>query len=243
MLTCVAGLATTVGSLIFLFIKKFKDSQLVFCLGLSAGAMIYVSLLELMRSAISDLGMLEANIYFFIGIILMMAIDFVFPHKYLQEKPGSDPKKQSLYSTGLLTAAGIAIHNFPEGMAVFASGLTNIEMGIALAIAIAAHNIPEGIAVAAPIYYATQSKTRAVGWSFLSGIAEPLGAVIMIILIGHHLSETWISRIFALVSGVMIFICFDELLPQTFKRDYHKQAICGILVGFMLIFISLSIPT
>ena len=90
--------------------------------------MIYVSfLLELMRSAISDLGMLEANICFFIGIILMMAIDFVFPHKYLQEKPGPDPKKQSLYSTGLLTAAGIAIHNFPEGMAVFASGLTNMK--------------------------------------------------------------------------------------------------------------------
>ena len=165
-LTLVAGLSTTLGSLAFFAVKKFKDSYLVFTLGLSAGAMIYISLVELLRTAIDDVGFVYANLAFFFGISTMMVIDFLIPHHYLNEKESQSTEHQHLYSTGVLVALGIAIHNLPEGLAVFLSGLTDIHLGISLAIAIAIHNIPEGIAICIPIYYATRSKTKAFTYSF-----------------------------------------------------------------------------
>ena len=239
-LTCLAGLSTCVGSLLLFSVKKFKNSYLTFCLGLSSGAMMYISFMELLPEAQETLSLIETNLFFFLGIGIMMLIDFVFPHQYLQEREGLT-ENQSIFSTGLLTAAGVAIHNIPEGMAVFISGMVDIHIGVALAIAIAAHNIPEGIAVAAPIYYATGSKAKAFLYSFFSGVAEPLGAVLMLILFKDHIDALWLARIFAIVSGIMVFICLDELLPQTFNKDFHKQAISGILCGFLVIFLSLTL--
>ena len=241
MLTCLAGLSTVIGSFIFLFIKRFKDKHLIFCLGLSAGAMLYISLVELLGTAIHTVDFIPANLSFMFGIIVMMLIDFLIPHQYLQEREGIDPRRKALYSTGVLTAAGLAIHNLPEGFAVFLSGVADIKVGIAFAIAIAAHNIPEGIAVSVPIYYATKSKRKAFTWSFISGVAEPLGAIIGLLLFGAYLSETLIAYLFAFVAGIMVFICLDELLPQAFQKDYHQHAIGGLLVGMIIMIASLSI--
>lgn len=240
-LTAIAGLSTVIGSLIFFFIKRFKNSHLVLCLGLSSGAMIYISFAELLRLSIAGIGFMAANITFFIGMMVMMMIDFMIPHKYLQEREGLDPKHKKLYSTGVLIALGIAIHNLPEGLAVFLSGVTNIKLGIAFAIAIAIHNIPEGIAVSIPIYYSTKSKSRAFLFSFLSGVAEPIGAIIGLLLFRQYLTERTIAYFFAIVAGIMVFICFDELLPQVFKKDYHHWAISGILSGMLIMAISLSV--
>jgi len=240
-LTTVAGLATVIGSLIFFLIKQFKNSYLAFCLGLSAGAMLYISFVELLNTSIIDIGFIPANIIFFFGILAMMLIDFIIPHKYLAERDGLNKEHQELYPTGVLIAVGIAIHNFPEGMAVFISGLSDLHLGIALAIAIAVHNIPEGIAISIPIYYSTRSKKKAFFYSFLSGVAEPIGAVLMILWLGNSVSQNTIAYLFAFVAGIMTFICFDELLPHAMKKDYHKQAISGILLGMLLMMASLSI--
>ncbi len=121
-LTFVAGLSTTIGSLAFFTIKNFKDRHLVLALGLSAGAMIYISLVELLRTAIDGIGFIHANFAFFAGVAVMMLIDYFIPHQYLNEKQGQPGKHKSLYSTGVLIAFGIAIHNLPEGFAVFLSG-------------------------------------------------------------------------------------------------------------------------
>ena len=131
------------------------------------------------------MGFLSANVYFFIGVIVMAIIDFLLPYHYLEEKICRKQNiiDRKLLSTGFVVTLGLIIHNFPEGMAVFLSSFTNVRLGILLAIAIAIHNIPEGIAVAAPIYHATLNKSKAIKYAFISGMAEPLGAIISYLIL------------------------------------------------------------
>ena len=115
----------------------------------------------------------------------MAIIDFLLPYHYLEEKICRKQNiiDRKLLSTGFVVTLGLIIHNFPEGMAVFLSSFTNVRLGILLAIAIAIHNIPEGIAVAAPIYHATLNKSKAIKYAFISGMAEPLGAIISYLIL------------------------------------------------------------
>lgn len=241
-LTLVAGLSTAVGSLVFIFLKRLKASRLVFLLGVSAGAMLYISFVELLRTAIDDLGFLKANLYFIAGMALMFVIDVVIPHQYIQEEEkGVDIAEKKLYRTGVLVALGIAIHNLPEGLAVFISAVADMKLGVALATAIAIHNIPEGIAVAVPIYYATKSRSKAFIYSVLSGLAEPVGALLGIYLLQSYLSKDLIGMLFAFVAGIMVFISLDELLPQVFGNKHHHRAIQGVMLGMLLVMLSLAI--
>jgi ZIP family zinc transporter len=212
-----------------------------FFLGLSAGVMIYISFLELLPYAIKNIGFLSANIYLFVGIIIMALVDFLLPHNYLEEKAFRKQKiiDRKLLSTGFMVALGLIIHNFPEGMAVFLSSFSNAKLGILLAIAIAIHNIPEGIAVAAPIYHATLDRGKAIKYAFISGMAEPLGAIFAYVLLRPYLNKNIIAYIFALVAGIMIYISFDELLPTCFKDNQGHLPISGIIVGMIIAFCSL----
>jgi len=240
-LTILAGLSTGIGSLISLFIRSFNKRYLYFSLGLSAGVMIYVSFAELLASAVEGIGFLSANIAFFGGIIFILLIDFLVPHEYIEEHVKVDKKNKKLMSAGLFTAIGIAIHNFPEGLAVFVSSMSDISLGIPLAFAIAVHNIPEGIAVAMPIYYATRSRAKALTYSFLSGVAEPVGAIIGIIILAPFINEFVINVCLAFVAGIMIFISFDELLPASLKDKNSHIPILGLISGMVLMAISLQI--
>lgn len=240
-LTLLAGLSTLIGSLIFLSHTFRKKEHIGFFLGLSAGVMIYLSFVELLPYSIKKIGFFNANIYFFIGIIIMALLDFFLPHRYLEEKICGNEKviDRKLLSTGFMVALGLIIHNIPEGIAVFLSSFTNIRLGVLLAIAIAIHNIPEGIAIAAPIYHATLSKGKAMKYAFISGMAEPIGAIIAYFLFKQYLNQNVLSYIFALVAGIMVYISFDELLPACFKDDQGHRAILGIVVGMIIVSISL----
>ena len=167
-------------------------------------------------------------------------IDRLIPHCYEDEATCDHRnKKYQLKKCGTLIAIGIAIHNFPEGIAVFFSSLTNIKLGIAIALAIALHNIPEGIAVAMPIYYATKSKRTAFLYSFLSGIAEPVAAVISYFFLYNYINETVLNIILAGVAGIMVFISFDELLPQAYKHEDVHKIILGIILGMAVMALSM----
>jgi len=240
-LTFLAGLSTGIGSLFALFIKDFKKSYLQFSLGLSAGVMVYVSFVELLGASIEEIGFLKGNLAFFAGIFFIMLIDYLIPHDYLEEHVKSDFKDKKLLSAGMMTTLGIAIHNFPEGLAVFMSSIGDIKLGIALAVAIAIHNIPEGIAVAMPIYFATKSRKKAFWYSLLSGIAEPIGALVGILFLSPFLSVSFMSFLLAFVGGIMVFISFDELLPLAFQHEESHISISGIIIGMLVMALSLHL--
>ena len=148
-------------------------------------------------------------------------------------------KFKKLYRMGLFTALAIAIHNFPEGLATFVSALTDTKLGIAIAVAIAIHNVPEGIAVSIPIYYATGSRKKAFTYSFLSGLAEPVGAIIGYAIFFSFFNEVVFGVLFASVAGIMVFISLDELLPTAQEYGEHHLVIYGLIAGMAVMAMSL----
>ncbi len=238
-LTIIAGLSTLFGSLIVLFIRKKNHIHLNLAMGFAAGVMIFISFTELLRESIFNIGYSYAMAGFFGGILLIFVIDTFIPHEY--EKEESCQKEHNLKRCSTLLAIGITIHNFPEGIAVFFSSLANIKLGIAMTIAVALHNIPEGIAVAMPIFYSSNSKKRAFLYSFLSGIAEPIGAVVAWLFLSSVMNNTLLNIILAAVAGIMVFISFEELLPYAYNTKNNKPIVFGILLGMIIMAISLHI--
>ena len=239
LLTSVAGLSTAIGGLLPFFVKDLKKTGLPFFLGLSAGVMIYVSFIEMLRAAIVNIGFTMANAAFFGGILSIMFIDFLIPQEYIEERIKLDSQDKKLMAAGIFTAIGIAIHNFPEGLAVFISCMDNTKLGISVAFAILIHNIPEGIAVAVPICCAIGSRKKAFVYSMLSGIAEPLGALAGILLLMPILTPFLLHFSLAFVAGIMVFISFDELLPLSFENSKSHISVLGIITGMLVMALSL----
>ena len=246
-LTALAGLSTSIGGLVAFFSKKTNKKFLAFTLGISGGVMIYVSFMELMSKALgvlgsaygAKLGTTYAVIWFFLGMTISALIDRLIP-----ETPplsDADPKKNksSLMRTGIVTALALGIHNFPEGMATFVSALKSPTMAIPIVIAIAIHNIPEGIAVAVPVYFATGSKMKGFLYSFVSGMAEPVGAIAGYLLLMPFISYTLNAYVFAAVAGVMVFISVDELLPSAWADNHTHLAVYGFALGMAVMAVSL----
>lgn len=253
-LTLFAGLATGVGSALAFFAKKTNTRFLSISLGFSAGVMIYVSMIEIFVKARAALeaslgpakGYWWTTIAFFSGILFIAIIDkmvpsFENPHEARGiEDMGEDHiKKQQLLRMGMFSALAIGIHNFPEGLATFTSALSDPTLGVSIAIAIAIHNIPEGIAVSVPIYYATGSKKKAFFYSFLSGLSEPVGALVGYGLFHKFFNDITFGLLFASVAGIMVFISLDELLPTAEKYGEHHLAIYGLIIGMVVMAISL----
>lgn len=141
----------------------------------------------------------------------------------------------------MLSALAIAIHNFPEGIATFITALDDPTLGVSMAIAIAIHNIPEGIAVSVPIYYATKSKRQAFLYSFLSGLAEPLGAIIGFVFLMPFLNQSVLGIIYAMIAGIMVYISLDELIPTATKYGGSQTVTQGMIGGMVVMGVSLML--
>ena len=240
LLTAGAGLATTIGSLFSLAVRKPSPKFMGFTLGFSAGVMILVSFVELLQDSIQTIGFVSAHAGFFLGMIGFFIIDAVIPHDYIgQHETGRLKKSNRLMRTGLLVALGLGIHNFPEGMATFVGTLQDVRIGYAIAIAIAIHNIPEGLAVAAPIYAATGSRKKAFFWSFLSGVSEPVGAGFAALILMPILTSSLLGWILAWVAGIMVAISIDELVPVAKSFDTEHTPIVGVIAGMAIMALSL----
>ncbi len=254
-LTVLAGLSTGIGSLIALLAKRTNTAVLSVALGFSAGVMIYISMVEIFAEAREiavsvwgNGGLWVVNGAFFAGMILIALIDMLVPSYENPHEPrrveeitdlSAPVSNNKLLRIGYMMAIAIAIHNFPEGMAAFVSVLHDPSVGVAIAIAIAIHNIPEGIAISVPVYYATGDKQKAFLYSFLSGLSEPLGALIGFLILLPFMNEALFAVLFASVAGIMIFISLDELLPAA--REYGKahHSVYGLITGMMVMALSL----
>lgn len=150
-------------------------------------------------------------------------------------------RKHKLYRMGIMSALAIGIHNFPEGLATFLTALQDLKLGLPIAVAIAIHNIPEGIAVSVPIYHATGSKRKAFKFSFLSGLAEPLGALVGFLLLLPFMNAIIYGFLFASVAGIMIYISIDNLLPAAREYGEPHLSLYGLMGGMALMAVSLML--
>ena len=253
-LTAIAGLSTGIGSLLAFFTQRTNRSFLSMALGFSAGVMIYVSLVEIFvkaQDALTHVHGPQRGAWltvgaFFGGILVIAIIDRVIPsyenpHEAhaIEEMQRSVSPDSRLMRMGVFTALAIAIHNFPEGLATFFGVLQDPAVGIAIAVAIAIHNIPEGISVAVPIYFATGSRRQAFWLSFLSGVSEPVGAIIGYTVLRPFFSPTVFGVLFASVAGIMVFVSLDELLPTAKEYGTGHVAIYGLVTGMAVMALSL----
>lgn len=256
-LTLVAGLSTGIGSALAFFAKRTSVRFLSVALGFSAGVMIYISLVEILPNALGSLqdelgraGYWAAVGSFFGGILLIGLIDKLVPGYENPHEPhrpqemddaAAAARQKNLHRMGIMTAVAIAIHNFPEGLATFAAALKDPRLGVAIAGAVAIHNIPEGIAVSIPVYYATGSRRKAFAYSFLSGLAEPLGALAGLGLLRLVSGPAMFGVLFAAVAGIMVFISLDELLPAARAYGEHHWSIYGLVAGMAVMAVSLAL--
>jgi zinc transporter, ZIP family len=259
--TLFAGLATGIGSTIAFFAKTTNKGFFAVSMGFSAGVMIYLSFAEILPKAKgyieSETGSVEAAAIaagaLIAGMVLMAVIDALVPsganpHENTQVElldtpqstiEGVGVERERLLKMGVFLALAIAIHNFPEGLATFLLVLDDPQIGIALAVAVAMHNIPEGIAVSVPVYYATKSKVKAFRLSFLSGLAEPAGAVVGYLILASFLSDFVMGVLFAGVAGVMVFLAIDTLLPTARNSSRGHLTVYGFMLGMSVMALSL----
>ncbi|CAK8536035.1 unnamed protein product [Lathyrus sativus] len=261
-LSLVGGLSTSIGAL-FVIINPAPNLKMLGLLqGFAAGLMLSISFFDLAHNAINSLGFLKGNLWFFAGVIFFAIIANFIPEPTLvptsdvktKKKKGDEGGKdilkkhrQQVLFSGIITAVGISLHNFPEGMAVFLGSMKGLRVGVNLALAIALHNIPEGVAVALPVYFATQSKWQAFKLATLSGFAEPLGVIIVAYLFPSSLNPEILEGLLGSVGGVMAFLTLHEMLPLAFDYAGQKQSVKAVFFGmaFMsasLYFLSISLP-
>lgn len=237
LVSTIAGLSTVLGGLVIFFkfkkdnILKFITGSLAFSLaimiGISITDLIPESTFILLKNYGIEKGFFFSLLAFILGILLI---------HYLQKiLRNTELKKNDLYKLGILNMLALVLHNFPEGIATFMSSYNDMTLGIKLAIAIAFHNIPEGISIAVPIYYATNSKKEALCKTFLSGIAEPIGAILAYIFLSKYITDSFISLILILVGGIMITLAIEGILPKAKKYNLNKFLYMGMIIGFGLV--------
>lgn len=238
LISSLAGISTLLGGLIVFINFKDKDKFIVLALSFSLSVMLTLSIFELIPESTI---ILINNYGFAWAIILSIAVFYL--GKILVTKIENRltllGKKNNLYRVGVLSMLALMIHNFPEGIATFMTAYNDLSMGINLGIAIMLHNIPEGISISAPIYYATGSRGKGILYSFISGLAEPLGAIMAYIILKNFINNTTISIILILVAGIMITLAIEEMLPEVNKYNKKKETIIGLISGTIIVLVNL----
>lgn len=235
-LSLIAGLSTLIGYL-FIYIKKDKDIIISKSLGFASGVMITISIIDLIPNSFLSIVNNNTKLYtlFFIiialfaGIIISSIIDIK-----IEKKPKNSLK---LYKIGIITMMVIMLHNIPEGIATFITTSNNIKLGITLTIAIALHNIPEGISISIPIYYSTKNKLKAFIYTFISGMSEPIGAIISYIFLSKYIDNTILGIIYALIAGMMINIAINELYKESINYN-KKYTIIYFIIGSLIMILN-----
>ena len=241
LLSIFAGLSTLLGALIVFFIKDKNEKIITFTLSFAAGVMISISFTDLLPGAQASLvtglgktwGIISSVLFLTMGILVAAAIDLFVPHGKLDPKTEEKPH-YDLFRVGFVSMLAMALHNFPEGIATFMAGYNDLSLGISIAVAISLHNIPEGISIAMPIYYSTGSRWQAFKYTFWSGLAEPLGALLAFSVLQPFINDVVLGASFALVAGIMLYISLEELLPSSRQYGHQRLALISTFVGICI---------
>lgn len=237
-LTALAGMSTLLGALIVFVTKGRSDKLISGALGFAGGVMVAVSFSDLLPNAWAEFGQRMGHaggvvfsvVMVVAGVLLAMSLDRFVPHEPQSQEDHAKGHKD-LYKVGIVSTLAIGLHNFPEGIATFMAGMANPALGASIALAIAMHNIPEGITVALPIYFSTGSRAKAIKLTFLSGIAEPIGALLAFLVLRPFVGPVALGIMLSLVAGIMLYIAFEELLPSSRQYGYANIALFATLAG------------
>lgn len=241
-LSTLAGLSTLIGAIpIFFKIKEKNLNKFIsFCLSFSIAIMISISILDLIPTSFFEI----VNFYGIGKTLIILLIAFIISYiiiTYLSSLVEKESKGIDLYKLGILNMIVLILHNLPEGIATFLSSYHSIDLGLRLSIAIMLHNIPEGISIAVPIYYATGSRRKAIKSTLISGLSEPLGAILAFVFLKKFVSELMISIVLIVVAGLMITLSIQEMLPRALKYKENKWIYLGLITGTILVILNVII--
>lgn len=229
-LAFLSGMTTIIGvALAFAFRRCNKG--IATGLGFSAGIMIVISVFELVPESIEIAGLLPSIIALSLGVVLIGSLHFIIPHTHLIKE--KCPVKRCFLRTAYLCAFGLILHDFPEGFAMANSFLVSPSLGLIIAAAIALHNIPEEFAMSVPIML-TKDRRFLLKMAFLSGLAEPAGAVIG--LSAAFLMPSLTPLFMSFAAGAMIFVSIHELIPMAHKYERKWFFILGLLLSILVYF-------
>ena len=240
LVSTIAGLSTLIGATtIFFKVDKSKYNKFItFCLAFSIAIMIGISIFDLIPESFFQ----YFSVYGMSKSIILLIVAFLISYIFITVLSmiiKKETKKEDLYRLGILNMIVLIFHNMPEGIATFLSSYQDLSLGIKLAIAIMLHNIPEGISIAVPIYYSTRNKKLAFRNAFISGMAEPLGALLALVFLKNYISEMMVSIILIIVAGLMITLSIQELLPESLKYKENKALYLGLASGGELVLINM----
>lgn len=249
-LTTLAGLSTGVGGLLAVLCPP-SERLLAASAGFAGGVMLTASLTDLLPEALhfysgylpplacggalatlTALGMAAAGL---LGKLLPEESELA-----ARFGQGRDPARAAAMRTALITGAALLLHNFPEGVLTFFAGTADPALGLRTAAAIALHNIPEGLAVAVPFAYAARSRAAGVLAALVSGLAEPLGAVLAWLFLRRFFTPGFLNGTVVLAAGIMVWVSFAQLLPDAFALKHRAAGILGAAAGTLLMLLGIA---
>ncbi len=241
-------IGTVLGSGMVFFMKnKMNNKVQKLLLGFASGVMIAASVWSLLIPAIEmteeqgKIGWIPASVGFLLGMTFLLILDSLIPHMHLNDEKPEGVKSKLKKKTMLVLA--VTLHNIPEGMAVgvlFAgalmgnSGIT-VAGALVLAIGIAIQNFPEGAIISMPLKSEGESKLKSFGYGVLSGIVEPISAVITILL--TNIIVPILPYLLAFAAGAMIYVVVEELIPESQSGEHSNIGTIGVAIGFMIMMI------
>lgn len=234
---------TTIGGILGVTFNNTSNKFLSFILNFAAGLMSAIVCFDLIPEALKIASMSKVIIGIILGILCMLIceilVDKKFNEREVNKNSGIHNKKDSLLKAGIVTSIGLAIHNFPEGLAIGSGFEASLTLGYSLAIAICIHDIPEGISMAVPMKNGGMKKSKVIFYVILSGITTGIGAFFGKIIGG--ISENIIAFCLAFAGGAMAYIVSGELIPQSNKLYDGKLSTIGNIIGFILGLIAVNI--
>lgn len=222
---------TTLGGILGVVIKKQSNKFLSFILSLASGLMMAVICFDLIPEALEISNIIEVVIGVILGIIAMIFCDLLVDKKF-STKVQVHNKQNKLLKTGMIVSIGLAIHNFPEGLAIGSGFESSLKLGLSLAIAICLHDVPEGISMAVPMKNGGMNPFKVIFYVILSGVTTGIGAFFGAIV--GSISEQVISICLSFAAGAMLYIVSGELIPESNSLYHGRMTAVGNMLGFLI---------